>query len=117
MEAVLGEMKGIVGRATRRAGGRSNGQSASARPPAAPVQRAPDGEMADALAAAVERLRARAQAAPPSPEPECSGRPTASRLAVLARRAPHKHSMSLIGRLRNRRKQRRAPVILRRPGA
>lgn len=55
-------------------------------------------EMADALAAAVERLRARAQAAaavevqPQSP-------------AVV--RVPHKHSMSLIRRALNRRKQRR----------
>jgi hypothetical protein len=48
-------------------------------------------EMADALAAAVERLRARAQQAP-TPAPA---------------RKPHKHSMSLIGRLRYARKQRR----------
>ncbi len=55
--------------------------------PAAPQRE----EMADALAAAVERLRARAQQAPaPTPAPK-----------------PHKHSMSLIGRLRYARKQRR----------
>jgi hypothetical protein len=49
-------------------------------------------EMADALAAAVQRLRARAQAGRPAPSPA---------------RPAHKHSMSLIGRLRLRRKQRR----------
>jgi hypothetical protein len=56
-------------------------------------------EMAEALAAAVERLRARAQTAPPAtaetPRPTPAG-------------VPHKHSRSLIGRLRNRRKQRRS---------
>ena len=56
-------------------------------------------EMAQALAAAVERLRARAEAAPP---PEV--RPAAP--AVV--RAPHRHSMSLITRWRIRRKQRRS---------
>jgi hypothetical protein len=55
-------------------------------------------EMADALAAAVERLRARAEAA--APVEVHPSRPTAAR-------APHKHSMSLIRRLLNRRKQRR----------
>jgi chromosome segregation ATPase len=55
-------------------------------------------EMADALAAAVERLRARAEAAA-----AVEIKPVAP--SVL--RVPHKHSMSLIGRLMNRRKQRR----------
>jgi hypothetical protein len=55
-------------------------------------------EMADALAAAVERLRARAQAMTPDAEQ-----------VVPARELPpsHKHSMSLVRRLRIRRKQRR----------
>jgi hypothetical protein len=61
-------------------------------------------EMADALAVAVERLRARAEnvpaAAPQSP-PETRPEPV--------ERVPHKHSMSLIGRIRFRRKQRRMP--------
>jgi len=55
--------------------------------------------MADALAAAVERLRERALAAP-----ELQPEPTAPPVV----RVPHKHSMSLIGRWRFRRKQRRS---------
>jgi hypothetical protein len=57
-------------------------------------------EMADALAAAVERLRQRAQEAPAPPPPQ--------RRAEDRVKAPsHKHSLSLIARLRIRRKQRR----------
>ena len=52
-------------------------------------------QMADALAAAVERLRARAQAHPEHP------------LAPASMAAAHKHSMSLIRRWRIARKQRR----------
>ena len=55
-------------------------------------------EMADALAAAVERLRERALSAPEL-EPE--------RIALKVVRPAHKHSLSLIGRIRLRRKQRR----------
>jgi hypothetical protein len=55
-------------------------------------------EMADALAAAVERLRRRAQDV--VAEPEQPGR-------APLRPQPHKHSMSLVTRLRIRRKQRR----------
>ncbi len=62
-----------------------------------PQERA--GEMADALAAAVERLRKRAEDAP-------AGQISPAQAAQKA--PPHKHSMSLIGRLRNRRKQRHA---------
>jgi DNA repair exonuclease SbcCD ATPase subunit len=62
-------------------------------------------EMAQALAAAVERLRARADAAP-APLPPESAEP-AGRSSEAAGRPAHKHSMSLIGRVRNRRKQRR----------
>jgi hypothetical protein len=54
-------------------------------------------EMAEALAAAVQRLRARAQEQPFEVQ-----RPEAAR-----RRPSHKHSMSLIARLRAARKQRR----------
>jgi len=83
-------------------------RAASAQPPLppptpAPVPEARAGEMTEALAAAVERLRARVEEQPPAP-------PVAS-----AQRPPHKHSMSLIGRVRvrlgqrrERRKQRRA---------
>jgi hypothetical protein len=52
-------------------------------------------EIADALAAAAERLRTRVE--------ELSEQPP----VPAARRAPHKHSMSLIGRLRLARKRRR----------
>jgi chromosome segregation ATPase len=52
----------------------------------------PREEMADALAAAVRRLRARAQEQPAEP---------------VQRRPAHKHSMSLIARWRTARKQRR----------
>ena len=57
-------------------------------------------EMADALAAAVERLRARAQESVASQSDTTPGAPPTAR-------EPHKHSMSLIGRWRMRRKQRR----------
>ena len=56
-------------------------------------------EMADALATAVERLRARAEASV-AVQPDTSGIPSEGRPS-------HKHSMSLIGRWRLRRKQRR----------
>jgi hypothetical protein len=82
-------------------------------------------ELADALAAAVERLRARAEASAseseqlldaPVGEPEepvetpVSGpsvEPNRPPAAGAGRRAQHKHSMSLLGRVRLRRKQRR----------
>ncbi len=54
-------------------------------------------EMAEALAAAVERLRARAEAA---------SRPIEDPPVTFLVRPPHKHSMSLIARWRKRRKQR-----------
>jgi chromosome segregation ATPase len=57
-------------------------------------------EMADALAAAVERLRARAEVG-------VAQQPDATPAVAPVPRTPHKHSMSLIGRLRLRRKQRR----------
>lgn len=94
-------------------------RAASAPPPPLPAPPAPElpipqqrplasdeargGEMAEALAAAVERLRARVEEQPPPPPP------------AVVHRPPHKHSMSLIGRMRlrmrhrrERRKQRRA---------
>ena len=54
--------------------------------------------MAQALAAAVTRLRERAETEPQGTE---------AVLAPVSRAQPHKHSMSLIGRWRKRRKQRR----------
>ncbi len=91
MEGVIGEIKGILERLLA-------GPEA-ARPPAPVlVPEARGVEMADALAIAVERLRARAQAAP-AVEQRSPERPPA--------RPVHKHSMSLITRWRIRRKQRR----------
>jgi chaperonin cofactor prefoldin len=79
--------------------------------PRASTQPAPAraGEMADALAEAVERLRARAEIAPPADAPDEPFAPAPPPAAAPARRPPsHKHSMSLIGRVRMWRKQRRA---------
>jgi chromosome segregation ATPase len=79
-------------------------------------------ELADALAAAVERLRARAEATAseseerrgvPADEPgaragiQAPGPSTELDATGAGKRAPNKHSMSLLGRLRLRRKQRR----------
>lgn len=132
METLLGEMKGIVGRV-------SDALSAQSQQPPEPVARAlaPElrgAEMADALAAAVERLRARAEAiestaagapataapttaeapAPVSAEPAAQA-PRRERFAPVVQRPsadpvpapPHKHSMSWITRRRIKRKQRR----------
>ncbi len=78
-----------------------------AQPPHESSVRPRSEEMADALAAAVERLRARAQESVAVGPDTTSAvtTPAAARPAVA--RAPHKHSMSLIGRWRLRRKQRR----------
>ncbi len=111
MESLLGEMKGIVARvsaalvADRAEIDRSKIDQHQA---AAAAPASQGAEMAEALAAAVERLRARAEAAPAAPEelaPGAGGEP-----AAPARRPPaHKHSLSWIGRVRIRRKQRRTP--------
>jgi DNA repair exonuclease SbcCD ATPase subunit len=109
MEGLLGEMKGIVGRVSL--------ALASEAPAARGGESVPDsgphargGEMADALAAAVERLRARADAAPVA---EHAPEPAESRRSVPRERASrlptHKHSLSWLGRQRIRRKQRRNP--------
>jgi hypothetical protein len=66
----------------------------------APEEEARREEMAAALASAVERLRARVNAVG-------EAAPAAEERAPDMRRPPHKHSMSLITRLRIRRKQRR----------
>jgi hypothetical protein len=67
--------------------------------PADAIAEARGAEMSDALIAAVERLRARAEAAPAVPE-----QPS---LAPIVR-PPHRHSMSWLARRRIKRKQRRA---------
>jgi ribonuclease E len=128
MEGLLGEMKGIVGRvslalASEAQASRSGENVAEAGP------QARGGEMADALAAAVERLRARAEAAPvaehaPAPAEPATGQTQAlaedsetirdaapSQHAALRERASqlpaHKHSLSWFARQRIKRKQRR----------
>lgn len=62
------------------------------------------GEMAEALAAAVERLRARVEEQPPVPD------------VAAVHRPPHKHSTSLIGRTRLRLRRRRERRKQRRTG-
>jgi chromosome segregation ATPase len=68
-------------------------------------------ELADALATAVERLRARAELSQAPPEQPAAVAPTGASAVAdgggLAPRSPHKHSMSLLTRIRRRRKQRR----------
>jgi hypothetical protein len=68
--------------------------------------------MADALAAAVERLRARVAEVKADDADERERQvpePVAQLLAEPPiRRPPHKHSMSAIGRWRYKRKQRKA---------
>lgn len=97
MEGLVGEMKGIVARLTR-----AITEQARQQPEPQPVGT----EMADALAAAVERLRARAEA---SDQPDAG----ASQGAAPQTNFPqdglpsHKHAMSAIGRWKLRRKQRR----------
>jgi len=107
MEALLGEIRGLIARlaAALRSGVVSTEQAPAPTGEPAPLPRtepahparAGDTEMAQALAAAVERLRARAELAG---QGEQQGTP------ARAVREPHKHSMSAIGRWRMRRKQR-----------
>jgi chromosome segregation ATPase len=95
MEVIVGDMKGILARLLLAFGAGAR----AAEPGASAPAETRGAEMADALAAAVERLRQRAQEAPVSPRARAEGpiKPPA-----------HKHSMSLITRWRIRRKQRRA---------
>ena len=69
-------------------------------------------QMADALAAAVERLRARVAEVKAGdadePRRQVPEHPAQAPAEPLVRRPPHKHSMSAITRWRNRRKQRQA---------
>jgi chromosome segregation ATPase len=107
MELLLGELKGIVARASTVLAAEDRAQidrpgsdrsEIRRQPVAAPASEARGAEMVDALAAAVERLRARAEAA--------EGVRVVHR-APAAERPPHKHSMSWFGRRRIKRKQRR----------
>jgi chromosome segregation ATPase len=88
MALTVGELKDVAVRL----------RAAIDRGPAQEPARPRSEDMAEALAAAVERLRARA-------ETTVAAAATASIPPVV--RTPHKHSMSLIGRWRIRRKQRR----------
>jgi chromosome segregation ATPase len=101
VERLVAEMKGIA--AQLRAGGAVESRPAESRPvQLEPVGAVPDEQreaLTDALAAAVERLRARAEV---SPMPLEESTP-----AAVVERSPHKHSMSLLTRIRRRRKQRR----------
>jgi hypothetical protein len=66
-------------------------------------------QMADALAAAVERLRARvAEVKAGEPERPAEQRVSNAVTRSAPARPPHKHSMSAIGRWRYKRKQRKA---------
>jgi DNA repair exonuclease SbcCD ATPase subunit len=126
MEALVAEIKGIVVRASA-ALARDSDEDAPAAESLAAEQEQRGAEMADALAAAVERLRARAEAVPasletPTGESTALAEPLAhasvdepERFAPAVEhpaqappaRAAHKHSMSWIKRQRIRRKQRR----------
>ncbi|MGA8365279.1 MAG: hypothetical protein WB709_12280 [Solirubrobacteraceae bacterium] len=92
MAGTVSELKGVAMRLRTAVDAQPPQESSSARPRSE--------EMADALAAAVERLRARAQ------ESAADG-PNATPTVPPVVRVSHKHSMSLIGRWRLRRKQRR----------
>jgi chromosome segregation ATPase len=105
MELLVGEIKGIVARLTAALVQERPVPVPSIVPPPRtvnpqPTEPAPASargeEMTQALAAAVERLRARADAAPPP-----------AQLSPPPAHVAHKHSMSLLGRWRLRRKQRR----------
>lgn len=93
MAGTVSELQGVARRLRAAVEAKPARESATVRPRSE--------EMADALAAAVERLRARAQESVVASQPDAT-----SSLPPVAS-TPHKHSMSLIGRWRLRRKQRR----------
>jgi chromosome segregation ATPase len=97
MAGTVSELKGVAMRLRVAVDAQPARESSSSPSPSA---RPRSEEMADALAAAVERLRARAQ------ESAAVG-PDATPTVPPVVRVSHKHSMSLIGRWRLRRKQRR----------
>jgi hypothetical protein len=128
METLLGEMKDIVARVSGAltASGRSAAERSRPSPAQLdrPVMAAPleqrGAEMADALAAAVERLRERAEAAEPAggrtgamvaageqPESAPAGGQTVP-VAPIPQLPTYKHSMSWFARAKIKRKQRRS---------
>ncbi len=112
LELLLGEMNGIVGRVTA-ALARDERPAAAGEPAPLASPELRGAEMADALAAAVERLRARAEAAPLEPETVVAEPPRSAPTIVsaisepLVRPGAHKHSMSWFARRKMRRKLRR----------
>jgi chromosome segregation ATPase len=113
MEAIVRELRGLVEQLQRTPPAPAAPAPRSA--PREPVRPQPSREeMAQALADAVARLRARVPAPPErvrEPERKVPPWPTAQppiEPPAPARPAPHKHSMSLIARARMARKQRRA---------
>ena len=152
MQAIVGDLRTGFARLSVALSERAEPLSQPLQTQPAPVQQSPGGEMADALAAAVVRLRDRAEEAHAGPLPELldeeheavplppegtaeapsgetahtgeaaqsgpgAGGDTAvdsglaadsDRAEPLPRGPAYKHSMSLIGRLRLARKQRRA---------
>jgi len=111
MEVLLGEMKGIVARvsvvlAAEQQAARTGAGAAAVTGAPAGSGEPRGGEMADALAAAVERLRARAAS---SPEGDAAPVPPHEPVAQPAARLPaYKHSLSWFARRRIKRKQRRS---------
>ncbi len=109
MELLVGELKGVV--AQLRA---ASARSSRAGEPSSGAHGEQREELADALRTAEERLRSSTEAsvlesgertdASAGLRPSGLERPTVS---PVAERSPHKHSMSLLTRLRLRRKQRR----------
>jgi chromosome segregation ATPase len=114
MEMLVAELKGTMVQ-LRAAATREPGAGGTTQLPVASAEHRE--ELADALAAAVERLRARAEASTSEPEepgeladapaPGPSAGLDRSLAAARERRAQHKHSMSLLTLTRLRRKQRR----------
>ncbi|HZL48196.1 MAG TPA: hypothetical protein VFC30_04190 [Solirubrobacteraceae bacterium] len=119
MELLVAELKGVMAQLRAAAAREREAEPKRSEPAVGGEQRE---ELADALAAAVERLRARAEASalepeeltevspPESPtEPsEPAAAPSAPLAAPVPKRPAHKHSMSLLTRIGIRRKQRRA---------
>jgi chromosome segregation ATPase len=112
LELLLGEMNGIVARVTA-ALARDERPASAGEPSPAASPEVRGAEMADALAAAVERLRARAEAAPLEPATVVAEPPRSVPEPPVVFREPrvrppvYKHSLSWFARRKMRRKLRR----------
>jgi chromosome segregation ATPase len=106
MELLVAELKGVMAQLRAAVALR-----VSAEQPKPGVHGEQREELADALAAAVERLRARAESSTTQPMQPTAAPPIGPTAVVdgggSAERPPHKHSMSLLTRVRIRRKHRR----------